>query len=68
MSSFTMTPIGAAIIEAMPDRDKMKKIQRKYRRTGKVPFSSIFPDSESFDKFNKENSSDYRIDQKQTRG
>ena len=40
---FKITPLGAAIVEAMPDRELMRKIRRNYKRDGRVPESKLFP-------------------------
>jgi hypothetical protein len=41
--SFRLTPLGAAIVEALPDRAKVAKIKREFKKTGKCPPSVIFP-------------------------
>lgn len=38
-----ITPLGAAIVEALPDRERVKKIQRDFRRGKLPPVSEIFP-------------------------
>jgi len=41
--SFQLTPLAAAIVEALPDRAKVAKIKREFKKTGKCPPSVIFP-------------------------
>ena len=41
--SFRITPLGAAVVEAMPDRKAVAAVKRKFRRTGECPTSAIFP-------------------------
>jgi len=41
--SFKLTPLAAAIVEALPDRAKVAKIKREFRETGRCPPSVIFP-------------------------
>lgn len=36
-----ITPLGAAIVEAMPDKKKQQRIQRRFKQ-GKCPSSAIF--------------------------
>lgn len=40
---FVLTPLGAAIVEALPDRKKMSRIKSCFKKTGKCPTSAIFP-------------------------
>jgi hypothetical protein len=37
-----ITPLGAAIVEALPDRDLVKYIKRRFKKQGQVPISSLF--------------------------
>ncbi len=39
----TITPLGAAIVEAMPDRAKTRKINREFKNKRLCPTSSLFP-------------------------
>jgi hypothetical protein len=39
---YEITPLGAAIVEAMSDRKLVAKILRDYQRSGKVPASRLF--------------------------
>ena len=41
-----ITPLSAAIVEAMPDRGRVKRIQREFRKLGKCPVSQCFTASE----------------------
>jgi hypothetical protein len=41
--SFTITPLGAAIVEAMPDQKKVQKLQRAFKSQHQCPTSAIFP-------------------------
>lgn len=49
-----LTPLGAAIVEAMPDRDKVRKVRAAFRRTKRWPTSALYPDQESLDRFDRE--------------
>jgi hypothetical protein len=42
-STFEITPLGAAIVEALPDKKLVNKIQRVHKKTGSIPVSLIFP-------------------------
>jgi hypothetical protein len=48
---FTITPLGAAIVEALPDREKVKRIQQTFKRNGKVPTSAIFKTDSEIEAF-----------------
>lgn len=37
-----ITPLGAAIVEALPDRKAVRYIKRRFRERGQVPVSSLF--------------------------
>jgi hypothetical protein len=39
---FTITPLGAAIVEAMPDQAKVKQINRRFKQQRECPISAIF--------------------------
>lgn len=41
-TAYRITPLGAAVVEAMPDRAKMKAIEREYKDTGYCPPSKLF--------------------------
>jgi hypothetical protein len=38
-----LTPLGAAYVEALPDRRKARRIVRRFRETGSCPVSGVFP-------------------------
>lgn len=46
-----ITPLGAAIVEALPNQKKANAIHRAFRRSGKCPTSAIYPTKEDVDKF-----------------
>ncbi len=52
--SFKITPLGAAIVEAMPGRKLIAKIKRDFKRNGKCPVSDIFPTDKDIKNFYKE--------------
>lgn len=37
-----ITPLGAAVVEALPDRAKVARIKRHFRESGTCPTSVIF--------------------------
>jgi len=39
---FVLTPLGAAIVEALPDRKLVSKIKADFRRRSVCPVSAIF--------------------------
>lgn len=41
-----ITPLGAAIVEAMPDRKQMRRIQTRFKKHQECPASAIFSDKE----------------------
>lgn len=45
--TYTITPFGAAVVEAMPDRAKVNRITRAFKRSGKCPTSAAYPTAES---------------------
>ncbi len=47
---FVLTPLGAAIVEALPDRKLVNKIKSDFRRRSICPVSVIF-DEASVEKF-----------------
>lgn len=48
-----ITPLGAAVVEALPDRVKVAKIKKRFRDRQEVPVSRIFT-SEDIRKFYEE--------------
>jgi hypothetical protein len=46
---FALTPLGAAIVEALPDRSKVSKVKKQFKN-GRCPSSNIF-DVEAIDAF-----------------
>ncbi|GAF86739.1 unnamed protein product [marine sediment metagenome] len=46
----SITPLGAAVVEAMPDRKAVAKARRAFKR-GECPTSVIFPTPESIAAF-----------------
>lgn len=40
--SLEMTPLGAAIVEAMPDQKRVRAIQRAFKSSGQCPASTLF--------------------------
>ena len=53
-TEYTITPLGAAIVEAMPDRNKIRKIKRRFKRFNEIPVSSIFKTQEEIEAFYRE--------------
>jgi len=41
--TFVLTPLGAALVEAMPNRIKMQKLRRDFKRRKICPVSGPFP-------------------------
>lgn len=41
--TFVITPLGAAIVEAMPDRKKVAKVNKDWKQKRFCPTSAIFP-------------------------
>jgi hypothetical protein len=41
--TLTITPLGAAVVEAMPDRKKVARINRRFKHNRECPTSEIFP-------------------------
>lgn len=37
-----ITPLGAAIVEALPDRDRVRRIKRRFREKRVCPTSAVF--------------------------
>lgn len=37
-----ITPLGAAVVEALPDRDRVRRIKRRFRESGTCPTSRVF--------------------------
>lgn len=49
--SMEITPLGAAVVEALPSRTHANRIKRMFRKTGACPTSKIFPTPESVKAF-----------------
>lgn len=49
--SFTITPLGCAVVEAMPDETKVREIEQEFKKSGVCPTSKIFPTDEEVEKF-----------------
>ncbi len=45
--TYTITPFGAAFVEALPDRRRANRISRAFKRSGKCPTSAPYPTAES---------------------
>jgi hypothetical protein len=58
--SLEITPIGAAIVEAMPNRERMKRIQYRFDRNNECPVSEIFT-KEQVEHFYKQRGKAVRI-------
>ncbi len=56
--TYTLTPLGAAMVEALPDRAKVNRICRAFKRSGKCPTSAIFPTPESVAAHYRDNPAD----------
>lgn len=56
--TYTLTPFGAAFVEALPDRAKVNRISRVFKRSGKCPTSAPYPTPESVAAFYRNNPSD----------
>ena len=50
MDGLAITPLGAAIVEALPDRRKVARVKREHK-AGLVRASRPFPTKESVEKF-----------------
>jgi hypothetical protein len=48
--SYEISPLGAAVVEAMPDRKAMRRIQSRFKKNNECPVSEIF-NSEQVVKF-----------------
>lgn len=44
--SLEITPLGAAVVEALPDQKKVKQIERDFKQRKVCPSSAIFTASE----------------------
>lgn len=53
--TFRLTPLGAAIVEALPDRRKVALIKKNWRTRSQCPISAAFPTSLSINKFFRDN-------------
>jgi hypothetical protein len=49
---FHITPLGAAVVEAMPDRKMVSKINRDFKRLKCCPMSEIFDHAAILDYYN----------------
>ena len=45
-NEFEITPLGAAIVEALPNRKKVNRIKRAFRERGVCPASDIFSEEQ----------------------
>jgi hypothetical protein len=45
--TFEITPLGAAVAEALPDQDKVKALQRRFKKKKECVTSAIFPTPKS---------------------
>lgn len=52
---FMLTPLGAALVEAMPDRQEMADIKYRFRIHGICPISKIFPTVHAVQSFYEQN-------------
>ena len=50
-ASWMITPLAAAMVEALPDRSAAAQVKRTFRRTGRCPTSRIFPTAASVARF-----------------
>lgn len=53
-TSVSITPLGAAIVEAMPDRKKMGRIQHAFKESRRCPVSELFTEKEITDYYHGE--------------
>ncbi len=51
MNSITITPLGAAVVEAMPDRAAVNKVKREFKQSHRCPMSEIFPTARDVEEF-----------------
>lgn len=51
---FVLTPLGAAVAEALPDRKALARVKATFKRTGRCPTSCIFPTAASVERFYQE--------------
>ena len=49
-----ITPLGAAVVEAMPDRKAMSRLQRRFKVQRECPTSMLFPTKDSVEGFYRE--------------
>lgn len=49
-----LTPFGAAVVEALPDRKMVERVKATFKRTGRCPTSCIFPTAASVEQFYQE--------------
>lgn len=50
-NSYRLTPLGAAVVEALPDRRRVAEIKRRFRKDGTCPCSLVFPTPEAIADF-----------------
>lgn len=48
---YVLTPLGAALVEALPDRALVCKIKDRFRRRGTCPTSQVFPTAQAVKDF-----------------
>lgn len=46
-----LTPFGAAVVEALPDRKAVARVKATFKRMGRCPTSCIFPTAASVARF-----------------
>ncbi len=56
--TYTLTPFGAAFVEALPDRAKVNRISRAFKRSGKCPTSAPYPTAASVAAYYRNNPKD----------
>ena len=45
--NYSISPLGAAIVEAMPDRAKVRQIECEFKKHGRCPPSVLFTQQEA---------------------
>lgn len=51
---YQITPLGAAVVEAMPSRRRVRAIQKRFRERGVCPVSRAFPMPGDVEEFYRE--------------
>ena len=46
-TAFHLTPLGAAIVEAMPDKAKLRRIRKRFDRLRECPASVLWPTADA---------------------